>query len=106
MSFSLGPKGGITDPRILALLVKLTSMIKKHSFYSEAVTDFIDEHRDTVFVDNLSQHMHTFGELAEAVGPLINGIQLKPEDKIPGEGWKDGDFFESDESDPADWWKS
>mgnify|MGYP003977022833 FL=1 len=112
MSFSLGPKGGLQDPIILRLLAELTTLIKAHgSSNSDEVVKFIEENKNTTFVDELSQHMHTFKEVAEAMGPLIQGIKMEPKEErdLPGDGWKSGSaediFGKKDPDDPASWWK-
>jgi hypothetical protein len=114
MSFSLGPSGGMQDPEILRLLAQLTTLINenrdKGGAESPVVLEFIDKHRNTTFVDERSQHMHTFGEVAEAMAPLIHGLKNNLEDKIPGDGWQSGSaekiFDEKDPNEPADWWKT
>jgi hypothetical protein len=109
MSFSLGPKGGVQDEEILRLLAELTPLIKTNGFESKVVKDFITKHRGKVFVDKHSQHMHSFEELACAMGPLIQGIKNVRADDIPGDGWKGGAaeniFNEKDPNEPGDWWK-
>lgn len=91
MAFSLGPKGGIQDPTILRLLAELTIVVKKHGYNSDETEKFIVDNEGVTTVDEHTQHMHTFRELAEALGPLIQGLK-----NSPGEDQK---------SDPANWWK-
>jgi len=108
MSFSLGPKGGIQDPQILRLLARLTTLVKEHGFQSAEVASFINTNGEIITVDELSHQMHSFREIAEGLGPLIEGI--KNPDMIPGDGWRFGSaeriFQEKDPNEPADWWKN
>jgi hypothetical protein len=108
MSFSLGPKGGIHDPVILRLLAELTTLVKAHGSKSAQVIEFIEKNKDITFVDTLSNHMHTFKEVAEPMSLLIGGIKINPEDeKIPGDEWQHGSTDKKKETDdPADWWKN
>ena len=109
MTFSFGPKGGIQDPEILKLLAELTTLVKTHGNGSPEVTSFIDKNKDIIVVDELSQHMHTFKEIAEPMAMLIQGIKNPHADKLPGDGWETGSaekiFDEKDPDEPADWWK-
>jgi hypothetical protein len=92
MTFSLGPKGGIQDPAILRLLAELTSVVKKYGYSSDETEKFIADNESMIAVDKHTQHMHTFREIAEALGPLIQGLKnISPEDH--------------EKSDPANWWK-
>jgi len=88
MSFTVGPGGGVRDPEMLRLLVQLTTLVKENKdtggASASAVLEFIEKHKNVVFVDAKSQHMHTFKEVAVKMAPIIHGI-------------------ENDE--PADWWK-
>jgi hypothetical protein len=116
MSFSFGPSGGIQDPRILYLLSELTTLIKGNNSggrgaSTSEVIQFIEKHKDITFVDELSQCMHTFKEVAEAISPLIQGLKITPDsDSLPGDSWQEGsvkDMFENKNPDePADWWKA
>ena len=89
--FSLGPKGGVQDPYVLKCLDTLTKLIRLHGYTGEPTQKFIECHEETTFVDAISGHMHTFRELAEAFGPLIQGIKFEPKEK--------------DDTKAADWWK-
>jgi hypothetical protein len=120
MSFSFGPSGGIQDPRILYLLAELTTLIKGNNSGGQGasaseVIQFIEKHKDITFVDELSQCIHTFKEVAEAISPLIQGLKITPEslpddNSLPGDNWQEGsaeDMFENKNPDePADWWKT
>jgi len=90
MNFSLGPSGGIQDPQILRLLSELTPIVKKHGATGVETIKFIEKHADIVTVDEISQQMVTFKDIAESLSPLIQGIQIGPQ-KLP--------------DDPADFWK-
>ena len=97
------------DPEILKLLAELTTLVKANGYESAAVKEFVAKNKDKVFVDQHSQHMHSFEELACAMGPLIQGIRNERADDIPGDGWKGGTaeniFNEKDPDEPGDWWK-
>lgn len=109
MNFSLGHKGGIKDPQILRLLCELTPIVKKHGAKGEETIKFIEKHADIVTVDEISQQMITFKDIAESLAPLIQGIRIEPL-KLPGDSWKSGsveDMFNNKNPDePADFWKN
>jgi len=109
MSFSFGPKGGIQDPVILRLMAELTTLVKAHGSQSEQVEAFIKQHEHVVAVDDHSQHMHTFREIAEPMAMLIGGIRNSAADQVPGDSWQGGDaeriFDDYDPDEPADYWK-
>lgn len=108
MSFSLGPGGGVQDPEILKLIAELTQLIHANNTdgrgaSSQPVVDFIEQHKDKTFVDEISGHMHTFKELAEGFAPLIQGIRNDHPNTLPGDEW--GGSARKDPDEPADWWK-
>jgi len=108
MSFSIGPGGGVQDPEVLKLLAQLTTLIHENNQTGQGasappVVEFIEQHKDVIFVDELSGHMHTFKELADGMAPLIQGIRNDFPDKLPGDEW--GGSAEKDPNEPADWWK-
>ena len=108
MSFSLGPGGGVQDPEILRLLAELTQLVHANNSdgcgpSAPAVVGFVEKHKDVVFVDQISNHMHTFKELADAMAPLIQGIRLDKPKNLPGDEW--GGSARKDPDEPADWWK-
>lgn len=110
MSFSLGPKGGMQDPEMLRLLAELTELVKQHGSDSKQVMDFIAENEHLVFVDEHTQHMHSFREMAEPMAMLIGGLKNPDADKIPGDSWMSGNaediFDDRDPDEPADFWKA
>lgn len=109
MSFSFGPGGGIQDPEILRLLATLTTLVKQHGSKSEQVEQFIKDNEHVMAVDDHSQHMHTFREIAEPMAMLIGGIRNPCADRVPGDSWQGGDaeriFDDYDPDEPADYWK-
>lgn len=116
MALSFGRGGGIQDPNILRLIAELSALIKSNNkdmkgASSPAVIDFIEKHKDVLFVDTLTQCMHTFKEAAEMMAPMFQGFRLEPGKKpdLPGDSWQDGDvedmFGKKNPDEPADWWK-
>ncbi len=112
MTFSFGQGGGIQDPHILRLLAELTTLIKKnnldgHGASSPEVVDFIEDNKDVIMVDALTQCMYTFKEIAEPLSLMIQGLKISNE--VPGDSWHKGQaedmFDKKDPDEPADWWK-
>ena len=77
MSFSLGSGGGVNDPHILKCLRGLAFIVQTKGYQSQAAEEFMEKHKNDVFVDTISGHMHTFKELAEAIGPFIQGFRVE-----------------------------
>jgi len=94
MKFTIGT-GGINDPEFFKLLTKLGQLIKKNKDVGGAsnaeVVTFIEANSNTTFVDKNNGQMYTFKELAKVMSQLFEGIKL--------------DSTDSEDADPADWWK-
>jgi len=116
MALSFGRGGGIQDPNILRLLAELSALVKSNNkdhkgAEAPAVLEFIEKHKDVIFVDELTQCMHTFKEAAEPMSLLFQGfkIELGKKPDLPGDSWQEGEvedmFDKKNPDEPADWWK-
>jgi len=116
MALSFGPGGGVQDPNILRLLAELSALVKSNNenhkgAEAPVVLKFIEEHEDVIFVDVLTQCMHTFKEIAEPMSLMFQGFKFELGKKrdLPGDSWQEGKvedmFGKKNPDEPADWWK-
>ena len=82
------------DENIDKLLVELTIIAKKYGKDSYLVVKFIEKNADQQWVDQKTGLMHEFSEIAEGMTELTEGIT-----NVEIEG------LNTDEDDPADYWK-
>lgn len=115
MALSFGRGGGVQDPNILRLLAEMTKLIKANNSEGRGasapeVLQFMEKHRNVIFVDVLTQCMHTFEEIAKPMSLLIQGFKIEQKKELPGDSWQSGEvedmFDKKNPDEPADWWKS
>ena len=95
-------------PEIDKLFAELSLLIRKHGKDSVEVDCFVEQHRDTTWVDKRGGETVFFEEAAKGMSILFEGLASTNEDQDPTEAadyWKTEDTFNdtNNTDDPANW---